>query len=108
MNLDKILEKVYNTLGNKYLTDNFDVEPFEFKVKIRRGDRMDDMQDYIIEVYSVPDMPQSFFYKSGRIDNKDGIDISVLRRKFRELTNYVDSSFGGFTRTLGISFMNVE
>ena len=31
-NFNTILEKIYNTLGNKYLTDNFDTEPFEFKV----------------------------------------------------------------------------
>jgi len=36
-NLNTILEKIYNTLGNKYLTDNFDTEPFEFKVKLRKG-----------------------------------------------------------------------
>lgn len=105
-NFDKVLEKIFNMLGNKYLTDNFDTEPFEFKVKLRKGDRDDDLQDYIIEVYSVPDMPDSFNYKSGKRNGSDGIDISVFKHKLKELINYVDSSFGGFGRTVGIRFMN--
>jgi len=105
-NLNTILEKIYNTLGNKYLTDNFDTEPFEFKVKLRKGDRDDDLQDYIIEVYSIPNMPKSLNYKSGKRNGSDGIDISVLKHKFREFIQYVDSSFGGFGRIVGIRFMN--
>ena len=104
--LSKILEKIYNTLGNKYLTDNFDAEPFEFKVKIRKGDRDDDLQDYIVEVYSIPDMPESFMYKSGKKDGNDGIDISVFKHKLKELIRYVDTSFDGFIITVGIRFMN--
>ena len=104
--MDKVLEKVFSILGNKYLTDNFDTEPFEFKVKIRKGDGDYDLQDYIAEVYSIPDMPESFMYKSGKGDGMDGIDISVLKYKLKELIQYVDSSFGGFGRTVGIRFMN--
>ena len=98
--LSKILEKIYNTLGNKYLTDNFDTEPFEFKVKIRSGDRDDDWQDYIVEVYSIPDIPRSFTYKSGKGNGMDGIHISVLGNKFREFMRYVDPSFGEFKKPL--------
>ena len=105
-NLEKVLDKVFNVLGNEYLTNNFDIEPFKFKVKIRRGDKDDDLQDYIIEVYSIPDMPESFMYKSGKRNGSDGIDISVFKHKLKELINYVDSSFGGFGRTVGIRFMN--
>jgi len=105
-NFNTILEKIYNTLGNKYLTDNFDTEPFEFKVRLRKGDRDDDLQDYIIEIYSVPDMPDGFNYKSGKRNGSDGIDISVFKHKLKEFINYVDSSFGGFGRTVGIRFMN--
>lgn len=105
-NLDKILEKVYNTLGNEYLTNNFDTEPFEFKVNLRKGNREDDLQDYIIEIYSVPDMPNGFNYKSGKRNGSDGIDISVFKHHLKELIKYVDTSFGGFGRTVGIRFMN--
>lgn len=105
-NLDKILEKIYNTSGNQYITDNFDSEPFKFSVRIRRADRDDDLQDYIIEVYSTPDMPESLTYKSGKGNGMDGIDISVLRYRFREFIKYADSSFGGFGRTVGLRFMN--
>lgn len=105
-NLNNVFEKVFNTLGNKYLTDNFDTEPFEFKVKIRKGNREEDLQDYILEVHSVPDMPDSFLYKSGKRNGSDGIDISVFKHQLKEFIKYVDTSFGGFARTIGIRFMN--
>jgi len=104
-NLDKILEKIYNSLGNSYLTENFDTGPFEFRVNVRRGDREDDLQNYIVEVYSVPDLPQSFIYKN---DSKTGIHISKLNNKFEEYIKYVDTSFGEFRKTIGIRFMNVK
>lgn len=108
-NMDKILKRVYNTLGNKYLTDNFKTEPFEFDVKVRRGDREDDLQSWIVEVYSVPDLPESFVYKKqneGRVS--DGIHISVLRREFKNYIKYVDPSFGGYGKTIGVKFMNLK
>ena len=105
-NLDKVLEKIYNKLGNQYLIDNFGVEPFEFKVKIRKAHRDDVSNDYIIEIYSVPDMPDSFDYKSGKRNGSDGIDISVFKHKLRELIKYVDTSFGEFGKYVGIRFMN--
>jgi hypothetical protein len=103
--LDKKLEKVYNTLGNKYITDNFISEPFEFRVKIRRGDRDDDLQDYIVEVYSIPNMPKSFTYKPEKNEFLNGIHISVLKSKFKEFIKYVDSSFGGYGGTVGVNFI---
>ena len=106
--LSKVLEKVFNVLGNMYITDNFDAEPFEFRVNVRKGNRDDDLQDYIVEVYSTPNMPESFNYKSGKKDSVSGIHISVLGNKFRELMRYVDSSFGEFRKTVGIRFMNAE
>ena len=102
-NLDKVLEKLFNTLGNSYLTENFNTEPFEFKVKVRSGNREDDLQDYIVEVYSVPELPESFMYKS---DDKNGIHISVLRNKFKDYLQYVDTTFGDFRKTVGVNFMN--
>lgn len=105
---DKVLEKMYNRLGNSYLTKNFDTEPFEFKVNIRKGDREEDLQDYIVEVYSIPDMPKSFKYKSGKGNGFQGIDISILKKKFKEYIEYVDPFIGKFGKTVGIKFMNVK
>lgn len=110
-NLDRILEKMYNTMGNKYLIDNFDTGPFEFRVNVRRGDRDDDLQDYIVEVYSTPEVPRSFRYKpdnENKIGHRVGIDISVLGHKFKEYASYVDPSFGKFRKTIGVKFMNVD
>ena len=107
-NLNTILEKIYNTLGNKYITDNFDSEPFEFKVNIRSGNRDDDFErDFVIEIYSIPDMPNGFTYKPGKSEY-NGIHISLLKREFLDYIKYVDSSFGGFRKTIGIKFMNVK
>lgn len=106
--MDRILEKIYNRLGNSYLSDKFDVGPFEFKVNFRRGDRDEDLQDYIVEVYSVPDVPESFMYKGGGKDGISGIHISVLKSKFKEYIGYIDPTFGEFRKTIGIKFMNVK
>ena len=104
-NFDKILNKIYNVLGNSYLTDNFETEPFEFDVKIRKGDGEDDLYNYIVEVYSVPDLPNSFMYK----DNPNsGIHLSKLNYEFKKYIGFVDTSFGGFGRTVGVNFMNVK
>ena len=107
--LEKALNRIYNRFGNKYLTDNFDTEPFEFEVRIRKGYRSEnynDLTDYIMEIYSVPDMPDGFNYKGGKRNGSNGIDISVFKHKLKELMGYIDTSFGGFGRTLGIKFMN--
>jgi hypothetical protein len=104
--LNKILEKLYNKLGNDYLTKHFDVEPFEFKVNVRKSNYGDDeLYNYIVEVYSTPDLPESFMYKG---DKKNGIHISILKHLFKEYIKYIDSSFGQFGKTIGVRFMNVQ
>ena len=102
--LSNALEKVYNTVGNKYLTTNFKTEPFEFKVKVIY-DRDYDMYDYIVKVYSTPDIPDGFFYKPEIKEEKglDGIHISVLKTKFKEYIQYIEPNS---KRYYGIEFMN--
>ena len=89
--ISEILEKVYNTLGNKYLTSNFKTEPFEFKVKVIY-DRDNPYYDYEIQVYSTPDIPENFFYKPELKEKKrvDGIHISVLTTEFKDYIKYID------------------
>jgi len=106
-NVNKILGKLFNTLGNAYLTKNFQTGPFEFKVNFRKSED-DDLQDYIIEVYSIPDIPRRFTYKPSKKNDLDGIHISVLKHKFREYIKYVDPTFGEFRKTVGVKFMNVK
>lgn len=107
-NLNNILGKLFNTLGNDYLTKNFETGPFEFRVNFRKSKDNDDLQDYIVEVYSIPDIPRRFTYKPGKKDYIDGMHISVLKHKFREYILYVDPTFGEFRKTIGIKFMNVK
>ena len=103
--LSNVLEKVYNKLGNKYLTDNFVTEPFEFKVNVRY-DRDNEYYDYIVDVYSIPDIPKGFEYKPEIKEMKktDGIDISVLKHEFKQMIKYVDDSFS--KRIYGVNFVN--
>lgn len=102
--LSEILEKVYNTLGNKYLTSNFITEPFDFKVKVVYN-RDNPYCDYEIQVYSTPDIPDQFFYKPEIKEKKglDGIHISVLAHEFKDYIKYIDPTSKMY---FGIRFMN--
>jgi|688.fasta_scaffold167378_3 hypothetical protein len=104
--LSVVFEKLFNKLGNKYLTRNFITEPFEFNVKVRYGTDQE-YHDYIVEVYSNPPMPNTFKYRPEIIkrDNKvaEAADISVINSEFKKLYDYVKSD----NRYYGIKFMNV-
>jgi hypothetical protein len=104
--ISSVLEKLYNTLGNKYLTTNFITEPFEFEVKIRYGNEQD-YYDYIIEVYSNPPMPDSLQYrpeiKKQQNKKADGVHISVIIGEFKKIFDYVDINN---KRHIGVNFMN--
>jgi hypothetical protein len=95
MNLNELsatVEKLYNKLGNRYLTKNFITEPFEFEVKIRY-DRNNQIYDYVIEVYSKPPMPESLYYRPEVKEEKnitsDGVHISVIRSEFKKMFEYL-------------------
>ena len=104
--LSTILEKLYNKLGNRYLTKNFITEPFEFEVKIKY-DRNNNTYDYIIEVYSNPPMPQILEYRPEVKEEKnkttDGVHISVIRSEFIKMFEYLDINM----KYVGVAFMNV-
>lgn len=107
--LSRGLTRLYNNLGNKYLTDNFVTEPFEFDVNVRKGDRHDDYQHFIIEVNTDRKLPSTFAYKKqkeGRI--ADGIHNSVLAREFKEYVQAIDPNFRSLHATVGVKFLNKE
>jgi len=104
--LSKQLTKLYNTLGNTWLIENFETEPFEFRVFVRKGDH-DDLRDYEVEVYTDRLMPESFKYKESKVKGFDGAHISVIQNHFKKLADYVDR-FGDFRKTLGVTFMDKE
>lgn len=101
--LQRVLERMFNSLGNQYLTDNFETEPFKFEVKVRKGER-DDLHDIMVEIISTPKMPKDLKYKKGK-SNADGADKSVIRHKFKEMANLVDPTFGSFRKTIGVYFI---
>ena len=106
--LSNVLTKLYNTVGNKYITHNFISEPFEFKVKVRYGDP-GDYHKYYIDVYSIPDMPNFFKYtpELRQKEKKDvvGADVNVIGHKFKSLIEYVDTERKGL---IGVNFMNIK
>lgn len=107
--LSRGLTRLYNNLGNKYLTDNFITEPFEFDVNVREGNREDDYHHFIIEVNTDRKLPSTFAYrkqKEGRV--ADGIHISVLAREFKEWARAVDPNFRLPHGTVGVKFLNKE
>ena len=106
--LSKALTSLYNSLGNAWIVENLESEPFEFRVFVRRGDN-DDLTDYVVEVYTDRPIPHTIPYKnpSKQPTRADGIHYSVLRNKFEDLCDYVDR-FGGFRKTLGVKFMDLE
>jgi len=87
--LSKVLTKLYNKLGNNYLTKNFITEPFEFDVKVRY-DRDNYICDYIIEVSSISPMPDSFDYKPELNKDAHGVHISVVQSKFLDMYRSIE------------------
>lgn len=110
MNLAKLstqLTKVFNSLGNKWLTDNFEIEPFDFRVYLRKGDP-DDTANYVAEVYTERPIPFTIEYKEGKSPNwADGIHNSVLSNYLKGLVEYVES-FGGFGKILRVELMDIS
>ena len=87
--LSKVLTKLYNKLGNNYLTRNFITEPFEFDVKVRYNGA-DEIYDYTIEVSSIPSIPESFEYKPELNKDVHGVHISVIQSKFLDMYRSIE------------------
>ena len=107
--LSNQLSKLYNTLGNEWLVNLVETEPFDFRVFVRRADSPDDLHDYEVEIYTDRQMPKSFRYRQNKNSSLyEGIHLSVVSNYFKNLAKYVDPSFGEFRKTLGVSFMDVK
>jgi hypothetical protein len=102
--LSNQLTKIYNTLGNQWIVDNFISEPFVFRVFVRKGD-FNDLHDYEVEIYTDRPFPQNFEYREKK--KFDGAHHSTVNQKFKDLTNYVER-FGDFRKTLGVKFMDLS
>ena len=105
--LSKALSSLYNSLGNEWIVNNLDSEPFKFRVYVRKGDDSD-LYDYVIEVYSDRPIPRTIPFKdpSKQPSKADGVHYSVIRNKFKELARYIED-FGNFRRTLGVDLMDL-
>lgn len=100
LKLSKTLEKLYNGLGNSYITHNFIEGPYK--------DGIGDVYDYVIEVYSTPDIPtKGLTYKPELNKWADGVDISVIQNHFKNLVSYVYPNIGTMGNIVGVKFMNI-
>jgi hypothetical protein len=108
--ISKSLTKIYNTLGNEWLTSNFKTEPFEFTVFVRRGDP-DDLGDFVVEVFSSEPIPSSGLeYKDELKSSKNthGIHPSVIKYKFKKLLKYIIPNDGEYRSIFEIKLMDIE
>ena len=105
--LSNQLSKIYNTLGNDWLVSNYETKPFEFRVFVRKGDDKD-LRDYEVEVYTDRFVPNTFKYKDNNRNKMDGSHISVIENHFKNLATYLDTSFGEFRKTIGVTFMDKD
>jgi len=104
--ISSALEKIYNTMGNNYLTSNFITEPFEFKVNFVRTPEDESLWDYVIRVESTPKMPESLEYRNKKTPNGvDGVHKSVVQHNFKKYIYYIDPTFGSFRKTVGLVFV---
>lgn len=106
--LSNILTKVYNTIGNRYIIENYTVGPFEFKVIVRYGYPYE-YHDYYAEVYSVPEIPEYFRYKPEVRKEKKKlspiVDFKIVELEFKETISYIDLERAS---KIGVNFMNVK
>jgi len=96
--LSKQLTKLYNKLGNEWLTNEFDTEPFDFTVYVKNGDEILDQGDYLVQIYSNTWMPKSF--------NRNGkkVRLEKISNKFEEMAKYITE----LDDTFEIKFMDVN
>lgn len=101
------LSKIFNTLGNDWLVENFITEPFDMNVVVRKGGT-DDLRDYEVEIYTDRTLPHTFEYREGIKPHYYGAHISKIQSYFKELLDYIDPTFGVFRKTIGVKFMDVD
>lgn len=106
--LSNQLSKIYNSLGNKWLVENFVTEPFEMRIYVRKGTDADDLHDYEVEIYTDRKVPGTFEYRKDVMAGVYGAHISYIKTFFKELATYVEPSFGKFGKTIGINFMDIQ
>lgn len=103
-NTSKTLTKLFNSLGNSYITETFDEEPFLFSVYLKRGDPMFDEKDYLAEVHTTRFIPKMFRSKK---NPKKTVSVEKVRQKFEEMTSYLDI-VANEGKTIQVRFMDMD
>lgn len=107
--LSNQLSKIYNTVGNEWLTRNFKTEPYDFKTFVKRGD-IDDTVDYIVEVYTHDLIPKDFEYRDEIANEKKtkSANHTILTNKLKELIKYIIPTTDDLKNTFSVKLMDLH
>jgi hypothetical protein len=103
-NAAKTLTKLFNSLGNSYITENFEEQPFLFNVYLKRGDPMFEEADYLAEVHTNRFVPKFFKLRS---NPKKKVSSEKIREKFQEMTSYLDE-VANEGKKIQVRFMDMD
>lgn len=103
-NASKTLTKLFNSLGNSYITSNFDEQPFVFSVYLKKGDEMFDDADYLAEVHTNRFIPKNFKVKD---TPKKRVSIEKVRQEFEQMTSYLDG-VANEGKKIQVRFMDMD
>lgn len=100
----KTLTKLFNTLGNDFITNNFEEKPFYFTVFLKEGDPMFDEKDYVAEVHTDRWIPKKFKLKTNPEKSES---VNLLKEKFEEMIEYV-GEIDGKDKKIQVRFMDLD
>lgn len=98
------LTKLFTTLGNEFITTNFQEQPFYFTVFLKEGDPMFEESDYVAEVHTDRFLPKKFKLKDNPEKYKS---VDFLKEKFEEMINYV-GEIDGKDKKIQVRFMDLD
>lgn len=86
------LSNLFNTLGNQWITENFELKPFNFRVFVRRtGHDEEHLGNYIAEVYTDRFVPRQLkLSKKFRKKGKEFVPYKFMEKKLKEISKYMD------------------
>lgn len=102
------LNSIFNTLGNNWIVENFELEPFNFRVYLRQtGHDEEHLGKYIAEIYTDRFVPRNLkLSKKHRKKGKDSVSYTTIEKKFKELSKYLDLKDGIEMKLMELDYRN--
>lgn len=102
------LSSIFNTLGNTWIVENFELEPFNFTVFVRQtGHDEEHLGKYIAEIYTDRFVPRNLkLSKKHRKKGKDYVPYTTIEKKFKELSKYLDIKDGIEMKLMELDYRN--